>query len=351
MNTELERRIAFSQSRGVNVATAERILERAGGLEAFSAQVAPALREKAAKEALFLESKNIDALFYTGSEYPRRLLECEDAPTMLYRLGHCDLNNRHVIAIVGTRNSTVYGNRVTADLVADLAEKLDRPLIVSGLAYGIDVNAHRAALNCGCPTVAVVAHGLTTIYPAEHRSVAASIVNAGGAIVTEYLSDAAIHRSNFLARNRIVAGLADVTIIVESDIKGGAMVTAGIADAYNRDVGAVPGRVTDRYSSGPNSLIARRKASIIRNADDLIELMNWDCRLAEPARAPELPFVELTEEKAAVINYLRQNPDATTDELVRGLGIPYPAMSARMMEMEMDGLVTMTPGGTFIVTC
>lgn len=347
MNPELARRIALSQARGVNISNVEALIERAGGFDRLIAAMPPQRRSVAEAEVTFIEKNGIDALYYECPDFPRRLLDCEDAPVMLYRLGRCDLNARHVVAIVGTRNATIYGHRFTADLVAGLAKRLDSLVIVSGLAYGIDVQAHRAALDNRVPTVGVVAHGLTTLYPADHRSVAARMVAEGGAIVTEYLSGAPIHRGNFLARNRIVAGLADVVVLVESDIKGGAMVTANIADGYNRDVCVAPGRVTDRYSAGPNALLVRRKASPIRDADDLIELMNWTP--AAQASAPELPFVELSEEKMRIIEYLRSHPESTLDDLARDLGVPYPAMSARMMEMEMDDLVECTPGGTYMI--
>ena len=270
---------------------------------------------------------------------------------VLYRLGKCDLNAKHVVSVVGTRRATAYGLRFTADLIAGLASRLDGLIVVSGLAYGIDVAAHRAALQADVPTVAVVAHGLRTLYPADHRDVARRIIDSGGAIVTEYVSDASVHRGNFLARNRIVAGLADALVLVESDARGGAMVTASIASAYNRDVFALPGRVTDRYSRGANALIQANKAVMLRDADDLIDAMNWQTK-PQPGSQGTLDFAhdtepELSPEMEVIVEYMRKNPTATINDIASGLAIPYRLLSARMTEMEMDDIVTALPGGIY----
>ncbi|MDE5555469.1 MAG: DNA-processing protein DprA [Muribaculaceae bacterium] len=252
------------------------------------------------------------------------------------------------MAIVGTRHATPYGLDFVNHFVAELAERLDNLIVVSGLAYGIDVAAHRAALDNNVPTVAVVAHGLNTIYPADHRSTAAKIVNSGGAIVTEYTSDATIHRSNFLARNRIVAGLSDAVIVVESDIKGGALATARIAAAYNREVFAVPGRTTDTYSRGCNDLIASQSASIIRSADDLIETLNWTSRPKEFTQH-ELAF-DMTPEQKSIADYITSHPDHTVNDICIGLGIPFSQLSAMLFEMEMSDMLITLPGGRYAVT-
>lgn len=306
------------------------------------------LIDRARAELDFVEKNKVRALFHADDDFPRRLDYCEDAPSMLYALGDCDFNSSHVVAIVGTRRSTAYGNNFTARLVADLAERLDDLVIVSGLAYGIDVQSHKAALAAGVRTVGVVAHGLKTMYPADHRDIAARMIKNGGGVVTEYPSDAVIHRGNFLARNRIVAGMSDVVVIVESDAKGGAMVTASIASAYGREVCAVPGRATDRYSSGPNALIYERRATMIRNADDLIELMNWTARPKEGSQN-ELPFTTLDSVQQSIVDYVRKNPAATVNDMVAGLGMAYAELSAKIVGMEMDDVLTSLPGGTFQV--
>lgn len=363
------RKIAFSRIKGITLSQAKQMLERVGGIDGFFDSSTRLLWDKLGAQKGFCTDLSRDALLELGRRefdfhlsshtqpifmeddfYPFRLLECDDAPVMLYKLGNCDLNSKHVISIVGTRCATAYGLRFTTDLVLGLAERLDNLVIVSGLAYGIDVAAHKAALQAGVPTVGVVAHGLKTIYPANHRDIAARMVKNGGAILTEYTSDAPVHRGNFLARNRIVAGLADITIIVESEEKGGAMVTASIASAYNRDVGAAPGRIYDRYSAGPLKLIVSNRASLIRNADDVVDLMNWQTSQAFNS-SPELNFTKALEnldsEQQKIVEFLRINQKATANDMVAALGIPYSALSARLMEMEMDDIITALPGSAF----
>lgn len=366
----LLRRIAFSQVKGIDLAGARQLAGLTGGVDAFfdlptrrlwqliggqkdycSDTARAHCIDVAAAEMAFIGKNGVDALYYEDESYPRRLLECDDSPVVLYRLGKCDLNARHVVSVVGTRRATAYGLRFTADLIAGLASRLDGLVVVSGLAYGIDVAAHRAALQAEVPTVAVVAHGLRTLYPADHRDVARRIIDTGGAIVTEYVSDAPVHRGNFLARNRIVAGLADALVLVESDARGGAMVTASIASAYNRDVFALPGRVTDRYSRGANALIQANKAVMLRDADDLIEAMNWQTK-PQPGSQGTLDFAHdsdpvLSPEMKAIVEYMRKNPSATVDEMASGLAVPYRLLSARLMEMEMADIVTALPGGVY----
>lgn len=365
----LNRKIGFSFIKGINVASGTDLLERVGGIDAFynaptktlwdkiGAQKSyctdasrKALQELGASETAFVRKHNIETLFFTENDYPGRLRDCADAPVVLYKLGNCELNSRHIISIVGTRRATAYGQKFTNELVAELAERLEDIVIVSGLAYGIDVAAHKAALNSGIPTVGVVAHGLNTIYPAEHRDIATRMIKNGGAILSEYTSTSQIHKGNFLARNRIVAGIADATIIVESDEKGGAMVTASIAQAYNRDVFAAPGRNTDRYSRGPLKLIFSNRAALIRGADDLIELMNWTSK-KPAAPMPELSFANVYEnlspEKTKIADYLRANQRATINDMVSSLDMPYSLLSARLMEMEMDDMVTALPGSAY----
>lgn len=229
MSADLNRLIAFSMTRGISLAAAREIESRVGSVDAFFETGTRELWEKigaqkafctdrereatlarARAERDFTERNSVGALYYKDEDYPRRLAMCDDAPVMIYRLGKCDLNAAHTVAIVGTRRCTAYGSRMTADLVRGLSESIDNLVIVSGLAYGIDVAAHRAALECGVPTIGVVAHGLKTLYPADHRDIAARMVHEGGALVTEYPSDAPVHRGNFLARNRIIAGMSEI---------------------------------------------------------------------------------------------------------------------------------------------
>ena len=295
-------------------------------------------------EADFVRDNNIKALFAGDDSYPVRLAECDDAPAMLFVIGRAEPRPAHVVSVVGTRHCTSYGVDFTSRLVQDLADTLDEIVIISGLAYGIDICAHRAAVKAGIPTGAVFAHGLSTVYPADHRDEARRIVNSGGFLATEYVSNAPIHKGNFLARNRIVAGLADVTVIVESDTHGGAMTTARIAGAYNRDVMAVPGRTCDRYSRGCNALLARREATIIRSADDLIDLTGWATR-PKAGSQQELPL--MTPQQTKIIEFITDNPTATVNELCIHIGLPVQHLKAILFEMEMSDMIVSIPGGRY----
>lgn len=360
-------RIAFSKVKGINYSTASRILaaiETPGRFFTLPSSTLSAccginsricdislrlsLLQEAEKEAFFVKSKSINARFIGTDDYPRRLCDCDDAPAMLYSIGNCNPDSLHTVAIVGTRHATPYGLDFVRHLVKDLSDRLDSLIIISGLAYGIDVAAHRAALDNGVSTMAVVAHGLDTIYPADHRSTAAKIVKQGGAIITEYPSESPIHPGKFLARNRIVAGLADAVIVVESDIKGGALSTAANASAYNREVMAVPGRTTDTYSRGCNELIANQTASIIRSADDLISAMNWTQR-QQSDKQTVLTF-EMTPEQQTIADHIISNPEHTVNDICVSLGMPFNQLSSILFDMEMNDMIITLPGGRFAVT-
>lgn len=355
--------IAFATYRNITVGTARRFADLGIGPREFIEGDASrlgaitGLRESyfddsrrrealdaARKEAAFVEANGIKTALAHTDSYPMRLGECDDAPAMLFYMGDMDPKPGHTVAIVGTRHCTGYGLDFTTRLVSDLAEAVEGLVIISGLAYGIDIAAHRTALKAGVPTGAVLAHGLNTLYPADHRNDARNIIKEGGFLATEYTSGSAIHRGNFLARNRIVAGMADVTVVVESDTKGGAMTTARIAGAYNREVMAAPGRATDQYSRGCNDLIARREASIIRDADDLIELMNWPKR-SVPGEQQELPF--LTPEQCSVIDFLTSHPNATVNDLCAQTGLPVQHLTAILFDLEMDDRIVSLPGGRY----
>lgn len=358
-------RIAFASMRGLTPALARAILARTGTEERFFSLTAEqisaslgfrnrlfdrSLRDKALREAedevKFIERGNIQASYFTDPTYPTRLLECDDAPLMIYTLGDCDLNDARIVSIVGTRHATSYGTSFVDDLVKGLAEKSADPVvIVSGLAYGIDVAAHRAAISAGLPTVGVLAHGLNTIYPAMHRDTAARMVRAGGMLLTDYRSADAIHRGNFLARNRIVAGLCDCLVVAESDTKGGAMVTARLAAAYSRDVFALPGRVSDRFSRGCNKLISDCVAQLVASPDDLIESMRWPVKKPEGTQTSLFP--ELSPEEQAVIDLLAQKSEATLNDISASIDIPVPRLMGLLIDMEFRRLLLAIPGGRY----
>lgn len=358
-------RIAFSTLRSLTPALAAGILERTGSEREFFALTegqlsammgfsnrlfGSAVRSEAMHQAeaelAFVEDNAIRCLYFRDEAYPKRLLQCEDAPLMLYGLGDCDLNGTRFVSVVGTRHATAYGSDFVDKFVGELASLLDeKVVIVSGLAYGIDICAHRAALRAGLPTVAVLAHGLNMIYPSQHRHTAAEIARSGGCLLTDYRSSTAIHKGNFLARNRIVAGLSDALVVVESASKGGALVTAGLASGYNRDVFALPGRITDKYSAGCNSLISNHVAGLVSSAEDFCRQMRWPVK-GSAQETPSL-FVELTPEEQAVVDVMAERGEVTLSELSSRIDMPVARLMALLVDMEFRSLIINIPGGRY----
>ncbi|NJK96438.1 MAG: DNA-protecting protein DprA [Bacteroidales bacterium] len=297
--------------------------------------------EKAEAEIEFIRKFDIRYHFYLDDDYPVRLKQCPDAPIMLFCKGNVEFNKEKVISIVGTRNATDYGKEFCTKLVSDLASRHKELIIVSGLAYGIDICAHRASLKNHVPTVAVLAHGLSTLYPAVHRNTAKEIVN-NGALVTDFTSEITPERNNFIKRNRIIAGLADATIVAESGIEGGALITADLANSYNRDVFAFPGRVNDDWSKGCNKLIKNNKAAMIESVEDLEYLMGWDSTRSEP-RQMSL-FQNLTEEEQLVIDLLREENNLMIDIMCLRIDWPVSRLSPLLLQLEFKGLIKSLPG-------
>ena len=312
----------------------------------------PAAHQRAEKELEFIDKHHITCLGYHDDAYPSRLRECDDAPILLFYRGNAPLNPRRVVSIVGTRKCTDYGRDLCEGFVRDLAAQCPDVLIVSGLAYGIDISAHRAAMKYGLPTVGVLAHGLDRIYPSAHRNTAAQMVDCGG-LLTEYLSHTEPERTNFLQRNRIVAGMADATIVVESAAKGGALITAGLATDYHRDCFAFPGRIGDPYSVGCNALVRDNKAALILSAEDFVKAMSWDI-VSTSRQAPEAIqrqlFLDLTPEEEALVAALRPHRDGLQiNMLVVEADIPINRASAMLFELEMKGVVRALAGGVYKV--
>lgn len=302
--------------------------------------------DDATTEQQFVTSNSISTIYFTDDNYPQRLLECVDAPLMIYAIGDCNLNDARFISIVGTRHATIYGESFVDNLIADLASKIDGKLIIiSGLAYGIDIAAHRAALKHGIPTIAVLAHGLNTMYPASHRSTAVEIAKTGGMLITEYRSVDQIHKGNFLARNRIVAGLCDCLIVAESAKRGGALVTARLASGYNREVMALPGRTSDKYSEGCNALIASNIAALVTSADDVISIMNWPTKMTEGSQK-EL-FVNLSPEEEAILEIMTMKGDVTINDLTSRIDMPVHRLMGLLIDMEFRSLIANIPGGLY----
>lgn len=319
------------------------IMEVAGQLRA----ALPAVEEaKAMAEAEFVTRNNIRVMTAGSASYPRRLGMCADAPRVLFGLGRCNLDAPCVVGVVGTRRASVSGIEFVRRVVTDLAARMEGLVVVSGLAYGIDITAHKAALAAGVPTAAVVAHGLNMIYPAEHRDTAARMIAAGGAVLSEYMTGSRVHRYSFLARNRIIAGLCDVVLVAESDVRGGALVTARKAREYGRPVCAAPARWNDTSGRGCNALIASGAAELVMSADDVIRVAGWHARPSHD-EMPRLVFYDLEAPARAIVEHLRKHPDASVDDMTRALHMSAAELSARLMEMEMDDVVTSVPGGRF----
>lgn len=304
---------------------------------------------RAEEEIRFIEKHKIKVLFYYDKQYPKRLLNCYDAPLFIFAKGNVDFNAERFVNIVGTRHATDYGKEITEKLVEELATY--KVNLVSGLAYGIDICAHKAALKYDMQNIAVLAHGLDRIYPALHKNTAEKL-QQNGALVTTYLSNTNPDRQNFPDRNRVVAGITDATIVVESAIAGGALITAEIANNYNRDVFAFPGRITDEYSQGCLKLIKENKANIITSAKDIIELLNWDLEktIAKNEIIQPQLFIDLDEQEQAVLNYISTKEKMHIDEINFNSQLKQSNVSSILLQLEMKGVIISLPGKLYKAT-
>lgn len=303
----------------------------------------------AEKEMEWCREKSIDILTPNDDKYPKRLTTCEDAPIALFFRGTANLNTPHAISIVGTRQSTPYGHDVIHRLLNDLKSKVPDLLVVSGLAYGIDICAHRESLACGLDTVGVLAHGLDTIYPAMHRKTAIEMLSHGG-LLTEYASHAHVDRQNFLRRNRIVAGACDACLIIQSKAHGGSLVTARLANDYSRQVFAVPGRIGDDVSEGCNNIIKRQQACMLTSADDIIDALGWITEEKQQEKRakgiePQL-FPALNAEQKLIADALA-DADMQINTLCAKTGIAISKLSAMLFDMELNGMIKPLPGGMY----
>ena len=305
---------------------------------------------RAAAEMEYMQKHGIRALCLGDDDYPARLRECPDAPIALFSLGSAQLNEQRIVSIVGTRRCTRYGLDLIHRFVADLRQLCPQVLIVSGLAYGIDICAHREALAAGYDTVAVLAHGLDEIYPSVHRDTAIQMLQQG-ALLTEYMTQTQADKRNFVQRNRIVAGLADATILVESAAKGGGLITCGIAQDYDRTVFAFPGAVGMPYSEGCNNLIRDNKAALITSAQDFVEAMGWqaDSRLqqAKSEGIERSLFPDLSADEQRIVSILQQTNDLQQNTLSVKSNIPIGQLTALLFQLEMKGVVKPLAGGNY----
>jgi DNA processing protein len=303
---------------------------------------------KAEEEMKFIEKNNIDVLFYTDPRYPKRLKLCNDSPILLYSKGNADLNNQRVISIVGTRNATEYGKHLCKELIEELQQY--NVLIVSGLALGIDVAAHKECLRLDIPTIGVFGHGLDRVYPGQNRSTADKMLENGG-LLSEYPSGTIPGRENFPERNRIVAGMADATVVIEASLKGGALITAEIANSYNRDVYTFPGRIGDEFSEGCNFLIRHNKAALLTNPADLAYSLGWEkdgsLKVVEQFTLP----INLTKDEQFIYDTIKlHKAPLAIDDLTIKTNMPMSMLAMNLLNMEMQGYIRSLPGKTYLIS-
>jgi len=299
--------------------------------------------DEAEAEIAFIEKYGITPLFIGEEKYPKRLLNCYDSPTMLYYKGNANLNEQKIVSIIGTRLHTEYGKSITQHFIEKLA---NYPItIVSGLAHGIDGIAHKFSLQNKLATIGVLAHGLHTIYPAQHNSLAKDMIAQNGGLLTEFTSKTKPDKHNFPTRNRIVAGMSDATVIVETDIRGGSMITAELANGYNKDVFAFPGRITDGKSAGCNFLIKSNKASLITSADDFLLQMGWEERPSKKKKHHQKElFLDLTSNEKIIIDLLKKKDATSIDDINFNSGLSSSGVAAALLNLEIQNVVTSLPG-------
>lgn len=331
--------------------TRKNILERIPGIgkERAAGILRSEVRHLAERELNFVRCHELRLLPYFDKQYPQRLRPYDDAPLLLFVKGNGELNPSRCVAVVGTRFMTDHGRQLIERLIEGL--KPYHVTIISGLAYGVDITAHREALRQGLPTFGVVAHGLDRIYPSAHKPVALKMLEDGG-LISEFPSGVKPDRDNFPARNRIVAGMTDATIVVESAEKGGALITAEFANDYNKEVFAFPGRPDDRYARGCNRLIGAHKAQLIENAEQLALAMNWTLSASDNSTVQTqllLP-VDCPPEEEQIINYLLKNGTCHLDRLAWDCGIPVNRMAALLLQLEFKGFIKTGPGKLFKLT-
>ncbi len=362
MNDPLLYKLALSMIPGIGGILARNLIAYAGSVEGlFQEPVSrltkipgigeiiarrikdPSVLSEADKEISFTRKHGIEIFFYLDGNYPERFKNCEDAPIIFYKKGNADLNPARAISIIGTRNATDYGRKMCDELLRDIAGKGYKPLVVSGLAYGIDIEAHKSALKYGLPTVGVLGHGLDKLYPSAHVQTARNMLSDGG-LITDFPSGTRIDPSNFIRRNRLIAGLSDATIVIESGDKGGALITADIALSYHRDVFAYPGRVTDMYSKGCNRLIQNNEAAMITCASDLEFQLGWNPAQARPAAVQQRLFIELTDEERVITDMLISSEQAYLDDICRETGHPVGKISNLLLNLEFKGIIEVLPG-------
>jgi DNA processing protein len=298
---------------------------------------------KAEAELKFIQENEIDVHYFKEKSYPEKLKHCFDAPILMFSVGKINVQQSRIISIVGTRQVTSHGAEFCRNLIAEIAPL--NPIIVSGFAYGVDIVAHQAAMEHNLQTIGVLAHGLNQIYPASHRKYCKKM-EANGGFMTEFWSSSNPEKENFVKRNRIVAGMTEATIVIESAERGGSLITAMLANDYNRDVFAVPGRITDKFSLGCNNLIKTQKANLLTSAADLIYMLNWDIKESTKGVQKQL-FIDLLADEQIVYDYLLQKGKELMDTIALDCGFPIYILSGMLLNMELKGVVRPLPGKLF----
>ncbi len=299
--------------------------------------------ERAEKEVRFVQKYKIEPIFYLDDNFPERLKQCEDHPLMLYYKGTTPLEHTRPIAFVGTRRATEYGRTYCKKIIDEIAP-FD-PLIVSGLAFGIDTIAHRSALEAGLPTIGVLGHGLDKIYPIQNKKLAEMMLHQGG-LLTEFMSETNPDAVNFPKRNRIIAGLSDAVVVIEAGKKGGALITADIANSYNRDVFALPGRVNDLYSEGCHFLIKTNRAALVENGADLVFALDWQPKKETTPHQTQL-FVDLNPEEEKIVAILREKGDADIDNLIANTQLSSGVVASALLNLEFKDVIKLLPGKVY----
>ena len=299
--------------------------------------------EAAHRELEFIAKNEIRVYFYLDDDYPIRFRQCADAPILFFLKGNADIETQKVISVVGTRKATEYGRQVCDEMIRDIAAAGHEVLIVSGMAYGIDIQAHKSALKYNLPTIGVLGHGLDVLYPRSHHNTANAMLTHGG-LLSDFPSQSIIDRGNFVRRNRLIAGLSDATVVVESGAKGGALITAEIAASYDRDVYAFPGRSIDPYSKGCNLLIKNNVAALIEDANDLMLMLGWDTPGAIKQPVQQMLFTELTDEERLITGQLHRNEKIFIDTLRHNTQLPMSKLSGFLLTLEFKGVVDALPG-------
>ena len=360
MSQELVFQLALSLIKGVGPITAKKLIAYCGGSEAvFKEKISnlkkipsiglvlaqeiqnPTILSRAEVEVNYMIKNGITALSFWDSNYPAQLKQCIDAPISLFSKGNIDWNNRRIISVVGTRKTSSYGHSVCKELIKELREY--SPIIVSGLAYGIDSCANKEALKNDLATVAVLAHGLDTIYPKANAKLASDIRRNGG-LITEFLSNSKLVKENFVRRNRIVAGLADATVVIESKLRGGAMITARMANSYDRDVFAIPARLKDKSSSGCLDLIKNNQAFIFTGIDDIVNNLSWN----KAQQSQQTSLFDFTPDEKSIYDLIVDNKEMHIDNICQKTSVTYNKLAEILMKLELEGAIYHKAGNIYV---